>query len=625
MHRIIRILVLLAGLHAAAAPAASPDGPLLLPSDPTDAKPPVTLRLAWSVDQARGGDRPELAVVLEIAEGYHVIADAGQLRPIEDFKPFPTRVRLVQAPPGVIGETPVYPRAKPLRADFAAGEIMSFENVTVVRVPLRIDRQAPLGPATVAVSVEYQACSASACLIPQKTRLETMLPIAAADAAVHAMNPEIFEDRPAASGSDARDGVAFGLFGWSFTLDAGSRGGMLLLYLAAAAGGLLLNFTPCVLPLVPIKIIGLTAASPGRRRGLVLGAATFGGVAAFWLALGAAVSTVSSFTATNQLFQYPAFTIGVGAVIAAMAAGMFGAFSMRLPGFVYALNPARETLGGSFGIGVLTALLSTPCTAPFMGTAAAWAVTREPAVTLAVFGAIGAGMGAPYLVLAAAPQLVRWLPRSGPAGELLKQVMGLLMLAAAAYFIGIGLSALASDGAGPPSRIYGWPVAGLAAAAAVWAGYRGSRLSRSAAGKALGCAAAAAAAALALLAGVRLTDTGPVAWIPYTPQRLEAAMARGTPVVLTFTAEWCLNCKALEQSVWNDPRLAGVLAAGAAVPVKVDLTGDNAEAKAKLRETGSLTIPLLVVYSADGRPVFRSDFYTADQVLEAIAAAAAEG
>ena len=122
-----------------------------------------------------------------------------------------------------------------------------------------------------------------------------------------------------------------------------------------------------------------------------------------------------------------------------MAIGMGGLFSIRLPNTVYKVNPKQDSWFGSFLFGVMTAVLSTPCTAPFMGAAAAWAATQSPTLTLIVFGAIGFGMAIPYLILAAFPHLVEKMPKAGAASEVIKQVMGLLMLAAAAYFIGVGL------------------------------------------------------------------------------------------------------------------------------------------------------------------------------------------
>jgi thiol:disulfide interchange protein DsbD len=120
-----------------------------------------------------------------------------------------------------------------------------------------------------------------------------------------------------------------------------------------------------------------------------------------------------------------------------------------------------------------------------------------------------------------------------------------------------------------------------------------------------------------------LTDTGPIAWASYTPQRLDRAFNEHKTVVMIFTAEWCLNCKALEQGVWSDPDLVKLVSSPSVLPVKVDLTGSNPEGRKMLREAGSLTIPLLVVYAGDGQPMFKSDFYTTEQVIEAIRAALA--
>jgi thiol:disulfide interchange protein DsbD len=94
---------------------------------------------------------------------------------------------------------------------------------------------------------------------------------------------------------------------------------------------------------------------------------------------------------------------------------------------------------------------------------------------------------------------------------------------------------------------------------------------------------------------------------------------------MLFTAEWCLNCKALEQSVWSDRDLAGLLARKPIAPLRVDLTAENPAGKAKLREMGSLTIPFLAVLAADGRKVFKGDFYSVEQVRQAVALALGSG
>jgi thiol:disulfide interchange protein len=592
---------------------------IVLPVPTTAAEEaPVSVHTAWSADRVHPGDAVTLAVVIEVRDGYHVIADEAQARGVRGFKPFYTRVRLLEASGGIQAESPRYPRASPLKAGYVEDSVMTFEGRTVVLIPIRLDAGTPTGTAAVTLGVEYQACGADFCEIPQKLVLKAALPVVPEGTPTAATHPDLFPESGTPTGGGRPEWVRFDLFGWGFSLDASSLAGLTLLLLTAAFGGLLLNCTPCVLPLVPIKVISMSRAASHRGRCAALGASTFLGVTAFWLALGGLVSAVSGFTTPNQLFRYPIFTIAVGAVIAAMAATLFGGRSMRLPNFIYSFNPAQETLGGAFGIGVLTAVLSTPCTAPFMGAAAAWAVTQTPATTLITFLAVGIGMGAPYLVLAAFPRIVRRVPRSGPASELLKQAMAIFMLAGAAYFIGTGLSTLAAEPAAPPSRLYWWPVMGLCALAGAWAGPRAARLSTGNIRKAAWITMGVLVLAASIAGAWRLTDSGPIAWVYYTPQRLDEAYKEHRPVVLVFTAEWCLNCKALEQSVWKDRELADLMSRAGVVPMKVDLTGSNPAGKDKLRQAGSLTIPFLTVLDRDGHPVFSGDYYTAGQVMEAI-------
>ena len=90
---------------------------------------------------------------------------------------------------------------------------------------------------------------------------------------------------------------------------------------------------------------------------------------------------------------------------------------------------------------------------------------------------------------------------------------------------------------------------------------------------------------------------------------------------MVFSAEWCLNCKALEKGVLDDPAIVELFANPQIVPMKVDITGNNSAGKTKLRQVGNLTIPLLVIFSPEGKQVFKSDFYTVEQVLNAVTAA----
>ncbi len=577
---------------------------------------PVQWSVQWNQDKARPGDAVVLAIVADIAAGYHINPDEHQVVPVGDFEPYPTSINVADAGDALTLERVRFPKPHPVKVNYADGDLYSFSGRTICYLPVRVGDDAKPGQQVITLDIESQACDDTNCLIPKPERHTATLEIVAADAVVSRINEELFKDYRAAE--LPKETVRFDLFGWKFEIDAASSLGFLLLLVVAALGGFLLNFTPCVLPVIPIKIIGLSQAAGNRARCFALGLTMSLGVVAFWLGLGLLVAKVADFSATNQLFQYPLFTISVGAVIAIMAVGMCGVFSLRLPAFVYQITPKHDTILGSFGFGIMTAVLSTPCTAPFMGAAAAWAATQQAATTLTTFAAIGVGMALPYLILSAFPDLVKKMPRSGPASELIKQVMGLLMLAAAAYFLGVGLSALLNTPPDPPSRAYWWMVMALSFCAGFWLSWRTFQITPGKIKRMLYGALGVVIMLVSIGGAVRLTESGPIEWVYFTPERFAAAQGEKKVVVVDFTAEWCLNCKALEETVLHSQRVASLLAAPDVVPIKVDLTGNYPAAKAKLKETGRLTIPLLVIYSPSGDEVFKSDFYTIDQVVEAI-------
>src|ERR1043165_5451593 len=150
--------------------------------------------------------------------------------------------------------------------------------------------------------------------------------------------------------------------------------------------------------------------------------------------------------------------------VALMALGMLGLFTFQLPQWVYRFNPQHGSTAGSFFFGVLTAVLSTPCTAPFMASAMASATKLSTPWILTTFASIGVGMALPYLVLSAYPKWLAKVQRTGPASELVKQVMGLLMLGVAVFFLGSGLDPLTREPIDLPVRWHWWIVAGIVVA-----------------------------------------------------------------------------------------------------------------------------------------------------------------
>lgn len=582
----------------------------------------------------RPGDQFPIAVVFDHAEGWHVHPN----RPVvpeswEDFKPNPTTI--------VPGETtaarfgPVqWPKTKTAMVDFTgSGTPVAYEvygGKAVAYVPVEIDPRALAGEVTLTFEVNYQACDDRVCELPETVVLTVPVTVSAtasepvrseADAALFADFDTSAFARIGLAGAEAsatRGNVEFQLFGTRFVVDSGGLIGLVLLLLLAMLGGFLLNLTPCVLPVIPIKILSLSGAAADPKRAALLGVVMSLGVVAFWLAIALAIVFISGFKAINQLFQTPWFSLGVGAFIAFMAAGMLGLFAVRLPQAVYMLDPQKESIPGSFLFGVLTAVLSTPCTAPFMGSAAAWATTQAAWITLATFASIGVGMALPYIVLSLKPALVSKVPRSGPSSDLVKQVMGLLMVAVAVFFLGTGLDPLMREPIDPPLRAHWWVVAALVGIAAVWTVVRGLRIKLR-----RGWIGGLGVAGLLLSVGAfafayEQNKKGPIDWIAYTPDRFEKYRSEGNVVVVDFTAEWCLNCKALEAGVLHRPEVAGLLQSEGVVAMKVDLTGNNGPGQAKLKSLNWVGIPLLAVYGPGLDEPLKYDTYTAEVVKSAV-------
>jgi len=599
-----------------------------------DSSERVWVRVVPAATEVKPGAELPVAVVFDIDEGWHTWPNMGNTGGFAVFEnaEYTTIEATTSNESALIPHAGfmTWPEVHPITSALGGGQEMGvFEGETIVYLPVTIPENAPLGRVTLTITVGYQSCDDYTCLKGVKGEdhaveitIDPGASIVAPDASVFADFPDEVWTRIRAGEtpppSGVSDDVAFDLFGIiSFDLNAGGTG-LILLILVAALGGFLLNLTPCVLPVIPLKIMSLANTAGNRSRTLVLGFMMYLGIVGFWMALGGAIASIAAFTSTSQLFQFPAFTVALGLFIAVMAIGMCGVFSLRLPQAVYKISPRHDSLMGSFGFGIMTAILSTPCTAPFMGAAAAWAATQTSAIVLIVFAAIGNGMALPYLVLAAFPGLVERMPRTGPASEVIKQVMGLLMLAAAAYFLGVGVSGLTVVAGEPPSRVYIWIVAALVVAAGAWLAYKTLRLAKKTWVIGLFCLIGVTLMGGAAYLGFRLTEKGPIDWIYFTPQRFSEAQARGDIVVMEFTAEWCLNCKALEETVLRSERVADLLNRDGVSPIKVDLTGDPEDGNAMLTAVDRRSIPLLVIFAPDGREIFKGDFYTVQQVIDAI-------
>jgi thiol:disulfide interchange protein DsbD len=644
--RILCFLPLLSAIVAGVGPAsAQPGFDGLLGEQPAN---PVRVSVESSAPAFRPGDQAVIAVVFDHDDTWHINLNQPVVpEGLEGFVPVPTTITpAVPEADGLVFGRVQWPQPKIAQVDFlftgTPTEMPVYAGTAVAFVPVRIADDATPGDRSVTLAITYQACDDTTCMIPEtieRTVTFRVDPDAAGAASpgprFTGFDPSVFADPDAWAGGVEPVGVADDTAGRSKFLglitvpEAGSVGGMVLLAVLAAAGGFVLNLTPCVLPVIPIKIMTISHhAGSDRRRALVLGLWMAAGVVAFWAALGVLAVLATGFADPSRLFGYWWFTLTIGLLILAMGIGIMGAFQIKLPQAVYAVNPKADSAHGSFLFGVMTAVLGLPCFGFVAGALLAGVAFMPQAVVVAIFASIGVGMALPYLVLAAKPGLVKKLPRTGPASELVKQIMGLLMIAAAAYFIGAGVLALLS-GMGLTHRlpwwgkaVHWWAIAVAMVVAGGWLAVQTVRITRKAGPRVVFSVVALAFAALGVGAAVNRTDhLRHNFWLDYSSEALAEALDAGSVVVLDFTAEWCLNCKTLEATVLSrDPVKKELLSAGV-VPMVADLTSTAAPGWDTLRALGQTGIPLLVVYTPEGgpeNPAWMSNAYTPAQVMAAL-------
>jgi thiol:disulfide interchange protein/DsbC/DsbD-like thiol-disulfide interchange protein len=385
---------------------------------------------------------------------------------------------------------------------------------------------------------------------------------------------------------------------------------LLTLALSAILGGLILNLMPCVFPVLSIKAISLaeqSKKSPGAVR--LKGIAFTLGVLASMLALAGALLALRA--AGQQIgwgfqLQSPVLVTLVAYLMLAVGLNLSGVFEFggSLAGVGDGLTRGNG-LSSSFFTGVLTTVVATPCTAPFMATAIGAALARPSGEALLIFSALGFGLSLPFLLLSFAPGLRRFLPRPGAWMDTLKQVFAFPMYASAAWLLWV-LAQQVSPG-GLAAALTGLVLIGLAA----WA-FQKSHSSMGT-GRAAALIVAVLALGIALFLPTRMeaaVSGGPAArgatgdeWQPYDVAALQTLVDGGKPVLVNFTASWCLTCLVNERNAFADSDVQATFKRKGVVLMKGDWTNREASITQALSQFGRAGVPLYVVYnSTPGTP-----------------------
>jgi suppressor for copper-sensitivity B len=390
----------------------------------------------------------------------------------------------------------------------------------------------------------------------------------------------------------------------------------------AFLGGLILNVMPCVLPVLSIKLSSLVKASGQSARAVrngflfcALGVLTFvWGLATVLLAL----KWIGVSVGWGVQFQSPVFVTFMFVVMVVFSANLFGAFEISLPAALQdRLGTGQHRSGyiADFGTGLLAAVLATPCSAPFLGTAVAFALAGRPLDVVIIFTALGLGLALPYLLVAARPDLINRLPRPGRWMILVKIVLGGLLLATAVWLLSVLVG------------VAGFITAGFVALTTAVLVLASSKevsniWSKRVLLSAFFLAALFGAGIIPNFERDRTAVAAKTYWQAFEPASIARHVSAGNTVFVDVTADWCLTCKVNKSLVLDRSPVADRLAELSLIAMQADWTRPNEDISRFLERHNRYGIPFNVVYGP-GAPTGLAlpEILTPTLVLDAIEAA----
>jgi thiol:disulfide interchange protein len=342
---------------------------------------------------------------------------------------------------------------------------------------------------------------------------------------------------------------------------------ILIACLFALIGGLLLNLMPCVLPVLSIKVLHLVERHPDKRialsHSLIYALGVLVSVWALALLL-FILKSVGRFAGWGFQFQFPGFVIIVALILFVLALNLFGVFEFSIP--IGGLPARRAGYQASFISGVITTMVASPCTAPFMGTALTVGLSQPNIVGFGIFTFLGLGLALPFVLLSAFPFLLSFVPRPGPWMVHLKKGLGLILLACVIWLLWVfGIQ----TGLGDLSKFY--------------------------------------------------KPSHAIHWQSYSPTAVSQARQSGHGVFINFSADWCINCQVNERFVLENREVLKAFKDQGIIVFKGDWTKYDPAITQALASFGRDSIPVYVYYPpGSDAPIILSQLITPKMILERI-------
>ncbi len=547
----------------------------------------VSIESFLSVDKVSPGDAFNIAVKTNIKEGWHINSD----KPNEDFL-IPTKLTIINTGKGFFNlEKVVYPPAENVTLGFSDNPLSVWEGEIYIGGTIKTPTDILPGKYKLIADIEYQSCNNSTCLPPMNVQDTLDIIVTSNKADVNNINIELFKNLKL--GLSNTTSITTTDNGDSITSSLESHGlliGLLLVFL----GGLALNLTPCVYPLIPITIGYFGGQSEGSTKKLFLMGLLFViGLALTYSVIG--VVTALSGAVFGSLLQNTYVILSIVLIFLVLSLSMFGVYEFKLPDALVAkAGGAKGGYFGAFFMGLTMGIVAAPCIGPFvLGLVTYVAAKGDPFFGFLMFFVLAIGLGLPYLFLAIFSGKIKNLPRAGEWMDGVKHVFGFLLIGMALYFL---LPLL-------PKSFSGYVLPVFMIITAIYLLFF-EKLAKDVKGFKIFRIVFSV-----ILIGVAVytlipSEKNSIKWQKYSEQILTAKTDGKKGTIIDFYADWCIPCKELDASTFSDPKV--IEESEKFINLKADMTKSLADDVEALRNKYKIVgVPTVLILDKNGNEVKR--------------------
>ena len=559
----------------------------------------VKIKAYQSFDKVPSGTEFKIAVKVNIDPQWHINSN----KPYEDFL-IPSVIS-INTTSGFSLTKIKYPKSQDRKLAFSDKPLSVFENEIYIGALAKAPTILKPGAYKLAITFDYQSCNDKTCLPPNSVSDNLTIEVIDRQAAVKEINQDVFRNIDL----DYTSGAITTINSDSDNNSISSRlekSGLLLSLIFVFIGGLALNLTPCVYPLIPITIGYFGGQSEGKTSRLVMMGLLFVvGLAITYSVIG--VVTALSGSLFGSLLQNTYVILLIALIFLVLSLSMFGVYEFKLPdSLVNKAGGAKSGMFGAFFMGLTMGIVAAPCIGPFViGLVTYVAAKGDPLFGFILFFDLAIGLGFPYLLLAIFSGKIKKLPRAGEWMESVKHIFGFLLIGMAIYFINPIL----------PKNLQGYPLPIFMILAALYLILFDKLANRI---KGFRIFKIVFSIILVIVAVYALVPSNKksIGWQHYKPEIVSSSFSGSKGMIIDFYADWCIPCKELDANTFSDDRV--IVLANNFVALKADMTKSLSPEVESLRNKYNIVgVPTVLIIDSKGKEVQRlTGFVNADEFIK---------